>query len=127
MQILLVDDKKNILTSVTETLIAYGYSVDTACNGLDALEKLHDKSYDLFVIDHLMPIMDGINLVKNLRKIDYYVQTPVIFMTTQDPNAIQAEYGNELFSALIGKPLEKEKLLNLINHFQSSNTRTQSL
>lgn len=127
MNILVVDDKQAILTSLDALLTAHGYYVDTACNGLDASEKSQNKIYDLLIIDHLMPIMNGIQLVKKLRQIKEYVATPIIFMTTQGQDSVQAECDSALFSALIDKPINEDELLSLIESHQSSNTRYLSL
>jgi DNA-binding response OmpR family regulator len=127
MKILVVDDKQAILNSLGAALTAHGYDVDTACNGLDASEKSQNEVYDLLIIDHLMPIMNGIQLVKNLRMNEQYHSTPIIFMTTQGQNSVQSEYKNGLFSDLIDKPINEEKLLILIGNYQNSNTHSQSL
>ncbi len=127
MKILVVDDNQAVLDSLSAMLTAHGYYVDTACNGLDASEKSQSENYDLLIIDHLMPIMNGIQLVKNLRQIVQYSLTPVIFMTTQGQSAVQSEYQSGLFNALVDKPIAEENLLNLIVNYQRSNTRRQSL
>ena len=127
MRILVVDDNLTVLDSLRVMLTAHGYGVDTACNGLDASEKLQNKIYDLLIIDHLMPVMNGIQLIKNLRQIKQYLLTPIIFMTTQGKSSLQSEYKDSLFTVLIDKPIDKENLLSLIGNYQSSNTSYQSL
>lgn len=127
MHILVVDDKEVILTSLKETLTAHGHQVDTACNGLDASEKSQNTIYDLLIVDHLMPIMNGIQLVKRLRQTETYAFTPIIFMTTQGMSAVQSEYDSGLFTGLIDKPIDEDKLLSLIASQQNSNTRYLSL
>jgi CheY-like chemotaxis protein len=127
MKILIVDDNQVVLNSLSAMLIAHSYCVDTACNGLDASEKSQNQSYDLLIVDHLMPIMNGIQLVKNLRQIEQYSLTPIIFMTTQGQSALQSEYQSGLFNALVDKPIAEENLLNLIASYQRSNTLRQSL
>lgn len=127
MRILIVDDKQAIIENLSELLASRGYQVDTACNGLDASEKCQDGRYDLLIVDHLMPIMNGIQLVKNLRQTDYYALIPIIFMTTQGTNSVQLENEAGLFSEIIDKPINESDLLNSIANYQSSNTRTLSL
>ena len=127
MQILVVDDKQIILDSLSKLLSKHGYIVGTACNGLAASEKLQKSDYDLFIVDHLMPVMNGIQLTKHIRQNSTYSGTPVIFMTTQGKDLIQSLCDTELFSAVIDKPIDEQNLLNSINSLLSSNTRHQSL
>jgi CheY-like chemotaxis protein len=69
--ILVVDDEENIRLLFKEELEEEGYEVDTASNGLEALEKVKAASYDIIVLDIKMPVMDGIqalNAIKNMNK-----------------------------------------------------------
>ncbi|RKZ22862.1 response regulator [bacterium] len=59
-RILLVDDDEDLLELYRETLQEEGFSVDTATNGREAVEKVKEKEYDLVVLDIRMPEMDGI-------------------------------------------------------------------
>tara|TARA_B110000438_G_C15662336_1_gene584475 strand:+ start:393 stop:776 length:384 start_codon:yes stop_codon:yes gene_type:complete len=127
MQILVVDDKQIILDSLDELLTTHGYLVDTACNGLAASEKLQNSGYDLFIVDHLMPVMNGIQLTKQIRQHDIYANTPVIFMTTQGKSLVESLGDSQLFSTIIDKPIDEENLLKSINALLTSNTRCQSL
>lgn len=127
MQILIVDDNQAILNSLSALLTARDYFVDTACNGLDASEKLQAKAYDLFIVDHLMPIMNGIQLIKNIRQIAHYSLTPIVFMTTQGKNSLKSQYQNDQFSVLIDKPIDESSLLSLLSSYQKPNTRYLSL
>ena len=80
-KIALVDDDRNILTSVSMALEAEGYSVTTYCDGAEALEGLSRSPVDLAVLDVKMPRMDGMDLLKRLRERD---DLPVIFLTSKD-------------------------------------------
>ena len=127
MKILVVDDNRAVLDSLSAMLTSHGYCINTACNGLDASEKSQSEVYDLLIIDHLMPIMNGIQLVKTLRQVEQYSQTPIIFMTTQGKSTLKPEYQSGLFTDLIDKPIDEESLLNMLANYQSSNTRSMSL
>ncbi|MGB2739627.1 MAG: response regulator [Cognaticolwellia sp.] len=128
MRILVVDDKPAILNSLSELLTAHGYLIDTAHHGLAASEKLQNTDYDLFIIDHLMPVMNGIQLTKHVRQLENYnTNTPIIFMTTQGQNAVKLVCDTSLFNAIVDKPIDEQNLLKLINDLLSSNTRYQLL
>jgi two-component system response regulator ChvI len=79
--IALVDDDRNILTSVSIALEAEGYQVRTYSNGDEALRGLTSRPADLAVLDIKMPRMDGMELLGRLRK-DSAI--PVIFLTSKD-------------------------------------------
>ncbi len=70
-KVLVVDDEENIRLLFKEELEEEGYEVDTASNGLEALEKVKATSFDIIVLDIKMPVMDGIqalNAIKNTNK-----------------------------------------------------------
>ena len=79
--IALVDDDRNILTSVSMTLEAEGFAVRTYSDGADALRGLVQQPVDLAVLDIKMPRMDGMELLEKLRKTS---SLPVIFLTSKD-------------------------------------------
>ena len=84
--IALVDDEQSILTSVSLSLESEGFEVDTFLNGVEALESLETKSYDLGLFDIKMPKMDGNELLNKVRssKIEKLKELPIIFLTSKD-------------------------------------------
>ena len=80
-KIALVDDDRNILTSVSMVLEAEGYDVTTYNDGASALTALSDEAPDLGVFDIKMPRMDGMELLRRLRQ---KTDMPVIFLTSKD-------------------------------------------
>jgi len=85
--IALVDDDRNILTSVSMTLEAEGYNVRTYVDGEDAYRGITQKPVDLAILDIKMPRMDGMELLQNLRKTS---RLPVIFLTSKDDEIDEA-------------------------------------
>ncbi|KIL98168.1 DNA-binding response regulator ChvI [Paramagnetospirillum magnetotacticum MS-1] len=79
--IALVDDDRNILTSVSMALEAEGFKVRTYTDGAEALRGLTNQPADLAVLDIKMPRMDGMELLQRLRK---QSAIPVIFLTSKD-------------------------------------------
>ncbi|WP_173981409.1 response regulator transcription factor [Magnetospirillum sp. SS-4] len=79
--IVLVDDDRNILTSVSMALEAEGFKVRTYADGAEALRGLAGQPADLAVLDIKMPRMDGMELLQRLRK---QSAIPVIFLTSKD-------------------------------------------
>ena len=80
-RIALVDDDRNILTSVSMTLEAEGYEVETFNDGQAALEAFGKRLPDMAVLDIKMPRMDGMELLQRIRQKS---SMPVIFLTSKD-------------------------------------------
>ncbi|AKS44794.1 two component transcriptional regulator, winged helix family [Octadecabacter temperatus] len=80
-RIALVDDDRNILTSVQITLEAEGFDVETYADGQQALEAFNKRMPELAVLDIKMPRMDGMDLLQRLRQ---KTTMPVIFLTSKD-------------------------------------------
>jgi two-component system response regulator ChvI len=91
--IALVDDDRNILTSVSIVLESEGYKVRTFTDGASALEGLRTEPTDLAILDIKMPRMDGMELLRRLRQ---QTEMPVIFLTSKD------EEIDELFGLKMG-------------------------
>ena len=89
----LVDDERNILTSLSMALEAEGYKVRTYSDGAQALEALADEPVDLGIFDIKMPRMDGMELLRRVRQ---QSDMPVIFLTSKD------EEIDELFGLKMG-------------------------
>ncbi len=85
--IALVDDDRNILTSVSMALKSEGYEVRTFVDGMEALDGIEKNPVDLAVLDIKMPRMDGMELLSRLRK---YSDVPVIFLTSKDDEIDEA-------------------------------------
>ncbi len=82
--IVLVDDDRNILTSVQMALEAEGFAVRTYADGDEALRGLTQQPADLAVLDIKMPRLNGMELLQRLRQGNTTLQMPVIFLTSKD-------------------------------------------
>lgn len=81
-RILVVDDEPSILTLVKFNLEKSGFHVTTASDGRKAVEVCTQESFDLIVLDIMLPELDGIEVLKELRK--NQIDTPVILLTAKD-------------------------------------------
>jgi len=111
MNILVVDDKKSIRDFVSQLLISLGYTVSVSSNGLDGFEKAQNTTFDLYIVDHLMPLMNGVTLSKNLKKTAFCANTPILFMTTQSRDNVEKLPEFNLFNSIINKPFDQAELL----------------
>lgn len=116
---LVVDDSLTVRIYHSSLLKNLGFEVDTAENGMEALEMAIKNKYDLFLTDINMPVMDGYEFVRKLRKMDEYRLTPVVFITTlnseEDKNKALIS-GGTLF---IVKPIDLKILEKIINSITS--------
>ena len=67
-RILIVDDEEIVIRSCLRILARIGYEVDTSNDGLDALGKIHEKNYDVLILDIKMPKMDGMELLQRVKE-----------------------------------------------------------
>ncbi|MGD8591130.1 MAG: response regulator, partial [Chromatiales bacterium] len=81
--IMLVDDSASLRQVVGIALKSAGYDVLEACDGRDALSKLTGQKVHLIVSDVNMPNMDGISMVKEIKKLPNYKFTPIMMLTTE--------------------------------------------
>lgn len=81
MKILVVDDEPDLLEQLRETLTNQKYDVDTADDGESALDKLFDNLYDLIILDIMLPLVDGLTILKEIRKAK--IKTPVLMLTAK--------------------------------------------
>jgi len=82
MRVLFVEDSPRLQKSVTTALKASGYAVDTVGNGEDGLWQAQTHDYDVLILDIMLPGMDGLRILEQLRKEGN--ETPVLFLTARD-------------------------------------------
>lgn len=82
MRILIAEDEKDLNRIIAGRLKNEHYSVDTCYNGREALEYLESAEYDAVVLDIMMPVTDGLEVLKTMRRMNN--RTPVILLTAKD-------------------------------------------
>ena len=108
-RILIIDDDKSILRFFTLILQRKGYSTDTAETGKEALEKISRQSYDVVLIDVILPDMNGLDLLKR-----FPPNTKKIVMTGAVSDENQKRAQTEGADAYLLKPVKPEELLQII-------------
>lgn len=82
VKILVVEDDKELNSSVCRYLTGGGYETYGAYNGAEALKAMDERKFDLIISDIMMPLMDGFEFAETVRAIDK--STPILFMTAKD-------------------------------------------
>jgi two-component system chemotaxis response regulator CheY len=114
VSILAVDDSASMRQMVSFTLKGAGYHVIEAADGQEALEKARNHPVDLVLTDQNMPRMDGITLVKNLRALDAFAETPMLILTTESSAEMKAKGKAAGATGWLVKPFDPNKLLEVI-------------
>ena len=112
--IMTVDDSSSVRQMVGLTLKGAGYQVVEAEDGKDALGKVSGASIDMVVTDLNMPNMDGITLIKELRKLPAFKFVPIIMLTTESQAGRKQEGKAAGATGWIVKPFKPEQLLGVV-------------
>ncbi|MGB3813206.1 MAG: response regulator [Shinella sp.] len=112
-KILTVDDSASIRLTTRVTLNNAGYAVTEAVDGLDGLGKLQAGEYDLVITDLNMPNMDGLAMIRELRKLPAHTGVPVIFLTTESDGELKAQAKAAGATGWLTKPFDPESLVKI--------------
>jgi two-component system, chemotaxis family, chemotaxis protein CheY len=109
--ILVVDDSPTIRKILSFMLRKKDYIIAEAEDGIDAMEKLSHVQADLILVDLNMPNMDGIEFAKNLRSNYYYMDTPIIMLTTTKDEDLKRNAFDAGINLFLNKPIQPNILL----------------
>jgi two-component system chemotaxis response regulator CheY len=112
--ILAVDDSASALQLVRMTLASAGYTVVQGTNGADGLAKARATPVDMVLTDLNMPVMTGIEMIREIRRLPACKGIPIIFLTTESAPALKAEAKAAGATAWITKPFQQDQLLALV-------------
>ena len=109
--ILAVDDSVSMRQMVSFTLKTAGFDVTEANNGEEALKVAQGREFDLVISDVNMPIMDGIELIRNLRELPNYKFVPMLMLTTESTTDKKQQGRAAGATGWIVKPFNPDQLL----------------
>jgi two-component system, OmpR family, response regulator len=113
MKLLLIEDDAQTAAYIVRSFKEHGHVVDHVPTGRDGLFLAMDQSYDVAVVDRMLPGMDGLALVKALRSAD--VRTPILFLTTMSGIDDRVEGLNAGGDDYLNKPFAFSELLARVN------------
>jgi CheY-like chemotaxis protein len=124
-RLLVIDDNKINRQSLAIILNKAGFMTSTARNGLEALDLIKENDYDLILLDIKMPVMDGYQLAKAIRKMGgKYLDILIIALTANAIKSVFEEAISAGMNGMISKPVQPEALLKTIeSHLQKNQTR----
>lgn len=124
MRILLAEDERSLSRALIKIFEKNNYSADAVYNGKDALDYLESEIYDVIILDIMMPLMDGITVLKKLRKNGN--QIPVLMLTAKseiDDKVLGLDSGANYY---LTKPFNTKELLATIRAITRSGNAVNS-
>jgi chemosensory pili system protein ChpA (sensor histidine kinase/response regulator) len=113
--VLVVDDSLTVRKITTRLLTREGFRVDSAKDGVDALEKMHDLIPDVVLLDVEMPRMDGFELARVMRSDARLKSVPIIMITSRTADKHRNHALEIGVNEYLGKPYQEQQLLNAIS------------
>lgn len=113
-KVLVVDDNKMNLMVIIELLKKTKLQIDMAESGEECIALVGEKQYDLILMDHMMPVMDGVETLKQLKERIYGFKTPVIALTANAIAGAKDMYLDYGFQDYMSKPVKGEKLEKML-------------
>lgn len=114
-KILLVDDDMRNSYALSKYMLEVGFDIDMACNGEEAIEMLTKNTYyELVLMDIMMPIMDGIEATKQIRKMSVYKDLPIIAITAKTMPEDKEKCLQAGASEYLTKPIDFDKLMSIL-------------
>ncbi|WP_037248706.1 response regulator [Rhodopirellula baltica] len=119
--VLIVDDEPDIRESVQRWLSSAGMSTGFACDGMDCLAQAAKLCPDLIVMDVLMPRMNGITAIRELRNNDKFATTPILVLSASlaDENEAYIAGANQV----LAKPYQGRQLIQVVQQLLLDETR----
>jgi two-component system chemotaxis response regulator CheY len=112
--ILTVDDSASIRQAIKIALSGEGYGVTEAVNGAEGLDKAGAGRFDLIITDLNMPVMDGLTMIRELRKRPAQAGVPILFLTTESDAEIKQQAKAAGATGWLTKPFDPEQLLRIV-------------
>jgi len=117
-KILVIDDEREMVELTRFRLQANGYEVITAVNGIEGLNLAQEEKPDLITVDIMMPKLDGVGFIQEIKRLPDLKSTPIIVITGRDNlhNFLKEEGVN----AYLTKPLDIDEFLELVKSLTKS-------
>jgi two-component system chemotaxis response regulator CheY len=115
--ILSVDDSASVRHMVKITLSAAGYRVIEAGDGRDGLAQAKSNAVNMIVTDLNMPVMNGLDFIRELRTLPSYRGVPIVFLTTESDDGMKQQAKAAGATGWITKPFRQEQLLAAAKKF----------
>jgi CheY-like chemotaxis protein len=120
-QVLIVDDINTNLKVARGLLLPYEMEIDLCCSGMEAIQAVQSKKYDLVFMDHRMPEMDGVEATERIRALDdrnpYYKDLPIVALTANAVSGMREKFLQSGFNDFLSKPIDTVKLNTILEQW----------
>lgn len=111
--ILTVDDSPSLRMAIRIALSGAGYAVTEAGDGREGLQKASSTHFDMILTDLNMPNMDGLTMIREIRKLPEGCGTPIVFLTTESDDAVKQQAKAAGATGWLVKPFVPEQLIKI--------------
>lgn len=116
--VMIVDNNKLNLKVIERLLEHYKFKITPVSSGSECIYKIKEgNKYDMIFLDHMMPDMDGIEVLNILKSLDSYDIPPVVALTANAITGMKEKYISEGFDEYLPKPINNDELNRLINKY----------
>lgn len=122
-KVLIVDDNELNLKVAIGLLAPLKMQIDVAESGKKSLDMVQKKKYDIIFMDHMMPVMDGVETTERLRQMEgaYYKEVPVIALTANAMTEAQKVFAEAGMNGFVAKPIDMRQLCAVIQKWLPEN------
>ena len=113
-KILIVDDSPSVLAILEDMLDGLGYEAVTAGNGKEALAEVEQSKFDLIITDLSMPILDGIEFVRQAKQLANCKFVPIVMLSSEEDEAKIAAAKQVGISTFLRKPIKENQLKTIL-------------
>ena len=118
-RILAVDDFPSVRQMVKLTLAGAGYDIVEAGDGAEGLSKARASTLDMVVTDLNMPVLNGLGLIRELRKLPAYRGVPILFLTTESDPEMKQQAKAAGATGWITKPFQQDQLVAIVRKYSA--------
>lgn len=116
--VMIVDDNKLNLKVAERILKKYKFNIEAISSGKECIYRIKEgKHYDMVFLDHMMPEIDGIEVIRILKKLEEYQIPPIVCLTANAITGMKEMYLKEGFDEYLSKPINMSELNKLINKY----------
>ena len=116
-KILVVDDNNLNIKVAVRLLSSYNIKPDTCISGKECLEKIKDTTYDLILLDDMMPKMTGTEVLNQIKNDYKDFKTPIVVLTANAISGMKEKYLKDGFDEYLAKPIDKLELERVLKKF----------
>ena len=122
-RVLIVDDDPALRSLLRIVAERAGFLADVASNGVEALEKLRNHTYDIALVDLMMPRMSGYTFLQHVRSMD---ERPSVIVVTAMDDAQVSNLDGLVVSSILHKPFDVEIVASLLREFADKDASTRN-